>query len=130
MEPNRTQYRIAPRRTQAGITAIGFLVLACLFGVLGLAGLRVVPLYLQKMTLNSVLHDLETNTRGGGQTVQGIRNELEKRLSVESIDVPRESVKITQVASGYQVRIQQEAKAHFVVICGSGRPDEQVEIRR
>jgi hypothetical protein len=50
---------------------------------------------------------------------------------VESVEIPRESVKITQVREGFQVRIQQEARARFigdlwfVVVV-----DEQVEIRR
>jgi hypothetical protein len=132
MEPNRTRNRLATRYRQAGITAIGFIVLALVFGLIGLAALKVVPLYLQKMTVARVLDDLERDGRsGGGQTAQGIRNELESRLTVESVNVPRENVKITQVRDGFQVRIQQEARAQFVgdlwfvVVV-----DEQVEIRR
>ena len=131
MEPNRTRNRVATRHRQAGITAIGFVVLALLFGVIGLAALKVVPLYLQKLTVSRVLADLERDGRGGGQTAQGIRSELENRLSIESIDIPRESFKITQVRDGFQVRIQKEARAQFiadlwfVIVI-----DEQVEIRR
>lgn len=132
MEPNRTRNRVATRHRQAGITAIGFIVLALVFGLIGLAALKVVPLYLTKMTVAQVLGDLERDGRSStAQTAQGIRNELESRLTVESVDVPRENVKITQVREGFQVRIQQEARAQFigdlwfVVVV-----DEQVEIRR
>jgi hypothetical protein len=107
-------------------------VLALVFGLLGLAALKVVPLYLEKLTVARVLTDLERDGRSGpGQTAQGIRNEFESRLTVESVDVPRENVKITQVREGFQVRVQQEARAQFigdlwfVVVV-----DEQVEIRR
>jgi uncharacterized tellurite resistance protein B-like protein len=107
-------------------------VLALVFGLIGLAALKVVPLYLQKMTVARVLTDLERDGRSSaGQTALGIRNELESRLTVESVEIPRESVKITQVREGFQVRIQQEARARFigdlwfVVVV-----DEQVEIRR
>jgi hypothetical protein len=78
-----------------------------------------------------VLADVERDGRGGGQTAQGIRSELENRLSIESIEIPRENFKITQVRDGFQVRIQQEARAQFiadlwfVIVI-----DEQVEIRR
>jgi hypothetical protein len=132
MEPNRTRDRVATRHGQAGITAIGFIVLALVFGLIGLAGLKVVPLYLQKMTVSRVLADLERDARsGGGQTAQGIRNELDRRLTVESINIPNENIKITQIREGFQVRIQQEARSAFigdlwfVVLV-----DEQVEIRR
>jgi hypothetical protein len=131
MEPNRTRNRVATRHAQAGITAIGFIVLALLFGVIGLAALKVVPLYIQKLTVARVLADIEEGGRSGGTTAQGIRNDLEARLIPESINIPRENVKITQVRDGFQVRIQQEARSQFVgslwfvVVI-----DEQVEIRR
>jgi hypothetical protein len=131
MEPNRTRNRIATRHGQSVVTAIGFIVLALVFGLIGLAALKVVPLYLQKLTVSRVLADIEQAGRSGGQTALGIRSELENRLTIESINVPRENVKITQVRDGFQVRIQQEARAQFlgdlwflVVV------DEQVEIQR
>ena len=131
MEANRTRNRVATRHRQAGITAIGFIVLALVFGVIGLAALKIVPLYMDKMTVASVLADIERDARSGGQTAQGIRTELDRRLTVESINVPSESIKITQVRDGFQLRIQQEARTQFVgdlwfvVVI-----DEQVEIRR
>ena len=131
MEANRARNRVATRHGQAGITAIGFIVLALVFGVIGLAALKVVPLYMDKMTIASVLAGMERDSETGGQTAQGIRSEFESRLTVESIDVPRENVKITQVRDGFQLRVQQEARAQFigdlwfVVVI-----DEQVEIRR
>lgn len=135
MEPDRTRYRLAsaPRRRQAGITAIGFLVLACVFGLVGLAGIKIVPLYLQKMRLSTVLQDMQQAFASGGQTQtpQGIRIELDKRFSIEGISIPRESVKITQVRDGYQVRIEQEVRTPFVAdLWFLIVFDEQVEIKR
>ena len=132
MEPNRTRHRMtAPRCRQLGVTAIGFLVLASLFGLVGFAGLKVVPLYLQKMRVGTILSDLERDSRSGGQTPQSIRNEIDKRFSIEGIDIPRENVKITQVRDGYQVRIQQEARTPFIAdLWFVVTLDEQVEIRR
>lgn len=132
MEPHRTKHRIVGTswRRQAGITAIGFLVLASVFGVLGFAGIKLVPLYLQTMRLSTVLGDLERDYRGAATPV-GIRNELESRLAVESLRVPRDNVKITQIENGYQVRIQQESRAPFLAdLWFLVVFDEQVEIRR
>lgn len=132
MEPNRTKYRVTrrARHRQAGITAIGFLVLACVFGVVGLAGLKIVPLYLVKMRLGTVLRDVGRDFQGV-QTPQGILNELEKRFSIEGMRIPRANIKITQVRDGYQVRIQQEERTPFVAdLWFVVVVDEQVEIRR
>jgi hypothetical protein len=107
-------------------------VLALVFGLIGLAALKVVPLYLEKMTVARVLSDLEEDSRNSGAaTAQGLRNELESRMTVESIDIPRENVKITQVREGFQVRIQQEARSRFIGdLWFLVLVDEQVEIRR
>jgi Domain of unknown function (DUF4845) len=133
MEPNRQERRVtvATRGRQAGITAIGFLVLAGLFGLVGLAGLRIVPLYLQKMRVQTVLKDLGRDYEGGSGTPQAIRVELEKRFDIEGIEIPRDNVKISQVKNGYQVQIKQEARAPFIAdIWFMVMLDEQVEIKR
>ena len=133
MEPHRTANRMkgAPRRRQSGITAIGFICLAAVFGVVGLAGLKIAPLYMQKMRMSAVLTDVQSELDGGGSNPQSIRNALENRFYIEGLKVSRENVAIRQVSSGYQVHVQQEnrtpfvADLWFVVVV-----DEQVEIRR
>jgi hypothetical protein len=99
-------------RRQAGLTAIGFLFFAAVFGVIGLGGMRLLPLYLENMRLSTILDDLERDA--SGLTPQGIRLEMAKRFSVEGVRVPNESVKITQVREGYQVRVQYENRAPFI----------------
>jgi hypothetical protein len=118
-------------RSQAGITAIGFVILAALFGFIALAGLKIAPLYMQKMRLTAVLGDMERELQGSGRNAATIRLELESRLYVESLQIPRKNVSIRQVRDGYEVHVQQENRTEFladlwflVVV------DEQVEIRR
>ena len=43
------------RHAQAGITALGFLILATLVGVVGLAVLKVTPMYIKNMRMNDDL---------------------------------------------------------------------------
>lgn len=133
MEPNRTSHRVirSSRRRQAGITAIGFLALAIVFGIVGLAGIKIVPLYLHQMRLGQVLDDLESNLAGTGTTPQGIRNELGKRFDIEGVELPADAVKITQVRDGYKVEIHQESRTPFIANLWFMMVfDEQVEIRR
>src|SRR5690606_7907676 len=133
MESYRQEHRLtaAARSRQTGITVIGFLILAALFGVLGLAVIRVVPMYLQNMRLSTVLDDIQEQMVGQGVTPASIQNELNRRFAVEGIRVPRENIKITQGKGGYQVRIQYENRAPYVAdIWLLVAFDKQVEIRR
>jgi hypothetical protein len=117
-----------PKR-QAGITAIGFLFLATVFGIIGLGVMRVLPLYLENMRLSTVLDDLQRDFSGG--TPQGIRVEMAKRFSIEGVRVPTENVKISQVRDGYQVRVQYENRAPFIAdIWFLVAFDKQVLVRR
>ena len=115
MESDRTGYSVSrsPRR-QAGITVIGFLLLAAVFGVIGLAVLRIVPLYMERMKVQTVLNDLQQELSGGTNSVQSIRSALESRLYVESLRIPREEIQIAREGEGYLVRIMREARSPFV----------------
>lgn len=150
MEPNRKEHRLitlkprerarsnaearraksAPRR-QAGITLIGFLMLAALFGVVGFGVIKLVPMYMRNLTLTTVLKEVSNELSGQAATPGAIRVALNRRFDVEGIELPPENVKISQVRDGYQVRIQYEARSHyFSDIWLLVTFDKQVDIRR
>jgi hypothetical protein len=119
------------RRSQAGVTAIGFLILASLFGIVGLAGLKIVPMYLRNMRMNTILEDLQTDFRSSGRGPTDIRMEINRRLAVEGMRIPRENITVSQGKNGYVVRVQVENReafvgdVYFLVLY-----DKQVEIPR
>ena len=133
MEPNRQGNRMSPspRRTKRGVTAIGFLILAALFGAIGLAALKIVPLYLERMRLETLLDDVNREFAGGGRTPVAIRDAVNNRLIAEGIRLPKEDIEISQSGNGYTLRIHKEGRAKyfgdlwFVVVF-----DKQVEIKR
>jgi hypothetical protein len=121
----------AARQRQAGITLLGFLILATLFGVVGLAVVKVTPMFIKNMRMDTILADVERELSGQGPTPQGIRNDLAKRFSVEDINLNVDAMKITQSKNGYSLRVQYEERAPYVggvylVVAY----DKQVEIRR
>ena len=134
MEPHRKEHRVAVtplRRRQAGITAIGFLLLASLFGVVGLAALKLVPMYMQSMRLSTVLDDVQEELSGKGPTPGSIRSAIGRRFSIEDITLPPEAIKINQSRNGYSVQIQHENRAPYVAnIWLLVVFDKQVEIAR
>ena len=119
------------RHAQAGITALGFLILATLVGVVGLAVMKVTPMYIKNMRMSTILNDVESELSGQGTTPAGIRQELEKRFSIEDMRLSAEQLKITQSKSGYSLHVQYEERASYIAdIYLVVAFDKQVEITR
>ena len=132
MESYRKKYRVVNGQGhQAGVTAIGFCILASVFGVIGLEAMKITPLYLQNMRLTTVMDDLQAEMDGKGTTAGNLRLYLQKRLYVEGIDVAPESVKIRPTGNGYNVAIEYDNRTPFVAdVWLLVAFDKQVQIRR
>jgi len=133
MGPYRRRHRMtaSTRHAQAGMTALGFLILAALVGVVGLAALKVTPMYIKNMRMNTILTDVEEEMSGQSPTPASIRNALERRFSVEDVRLTQDELKITQSKSGYSLRVQYESRASYVAdIYLVVAYDKQVEILR
>jgi hypothetical protein len=121
---------LAPGR-QAGITVISLLILVVLFGTIGFAGLKIFPLYVERMKIRTVLQDVQTELGAGGNTVTGIRNALDARLNIDSLDVTREQMEIARNGDGYVIRIDKEVRASFIAdLWFLVIVDEEVQIGR
>jgi len=121
----------ATRHSQAGITALGFLCLAVLVGVVGLAALKVTPMFIKNMRMSTIMSDIERDMSGQSPTPVSIRQELARRFSVEDINMDVEALKITQSKNGFTLRVAYEERAPYVAgIYLVVAFDEQVEIRR
>jgi hypothetical protein len=133
MESNRKEHRVTrvARRRQRGITVLGFLILAVLFGAVGLAAIKVTPMYINSMRMSRVLQDTEQELSGKGSNPTTIRQEIYNRLSIEDIKLPNDNLKIAQSKNGYTVRVQSEDRVPYVAdIWLLMVFDKQVEIRR
>ncbi|MFI4913783.1 MAG: DUF4845 domain-containing protein [Steroidobacterales bacterium] len=80
------------RRTQRGITFVGWLVLMVPIAIVVYAGIRLAPIYLNYMRVTRSLQQLADENKGGEASnpasVQMLKNSLEKRFDIESIDHP------------------------------------------
>jgi hypothetical protein len=88
------------RNKQLGVTAIGWLILLTPFAIVGYAGVRLAPLYLNYMKVTRALEqvhtDLKANAQSGG-TAETIRAALDKRFEVDMVDYPTtKDLKITR----------------------------------
>jgi hypothetical protein len=116
MESHRRRHRMmeSTRRSQGGITVIGFLILAVLVGVVGLAVLKVTPMYLKKMRMDAILTDIARELQGESPTPGSIRNAIARRFAVEDINMDIDALKITQNSGGYTLTVNFEERAPYV----------------
>ena len=133
MEPHRRPHRITDpgHRRQAGITALGFLTLAIVFGIVGLAALKITPLYLEGVRVKAVLDDLKEEQDGKGTTANNLRLDLASRLYVEGVTLHPDALKITPGGNGYTVHVQYDNRTRFLAdVWFLIVVDEQIEIQR
>ena len=116
MESHRQGHRMtgATRHSQAGITALGFLILAMLVGVVGFAVIKVTPMYIKNMRMDTILEDVRRDLSGNAATPQSIRYELAKRFSVEDVNLDADALKITQSKNGYTLSVQYDERASYI----------------
>lgn len=73
------------RSKQRGITIIGLALLAAMIAVLGFAGLKLTPAYLENMKIKRILNDVKSDMDGQAPTPQVIRRAIDKRLNIEMV---------------------------------------------
>jgi hypothetical protein len=75
------------RRTQRGVTAIGWVFLLIPVAIVGYSAIRLTPIYLN---YTKVARSLEQLAKEGGadDSAQNLRFALEKRLDIEGISFP------------------------------------------
>ena len=116
MESYRQGRRLirSPRASQRGITFLGLLILAVLVGVVALAGIKLVPMYVNDLKLSKALDGLQEELNGKEVTAQNIQYALYKKFSVEDINLPKDSIKVAPSKNGFSVRIQWENRASYL----------------
>jgi hypothetical protein len=116
MESHRQGRRLdtAPRARQRGITFIGLIILAVLVGIVGLAAIKLVPMYIMDLKLSKALEGIQDELNGKEVNSQNIQYALYKKFSVEDINLPKDSIKVAPSKNGFSLRIQYENRASYL----------------
>ncbi len=112
------------RRGQYGLGLIGFVFMLALIGFVALVTIKVVPLYLNQMTLKRDLNEVATqvNTSGSEIDIGELRRDIEKRFDIDYISqLEAKDIKVDHTESGMTMGYDYEARANlfanvFVVI--------------
>lgn len=91
-------------RHQAGISTVGFIILALFIGVFAFGAIRLTPVYLNYMKVVGVIDGVFKEFDGQNPTRAAIRTSVLRRFDVESVSViTYRDVAITQVDGGFEV---------------------------
>jgi hypothetical protein len=77
------------RNRQQGVTAIGWLVLLTPFAIVGYAGMRLAPVYLNYMKVVRAIDNAASTAKGGGAgDATAIRTAIDRHFEIDMVDFP------------------------------------------
>ena len=92
------------RSRQAGVTAIGFIILAVFVGLFAFAAIRLTPVYLNYMKVAGVLDGVYKEFDSQGPTRNAVVTSVRRRFDVESVDViTARDIKILNDGGGFRI---------------------------
>jgi Domain of unknown function (DUF4845) len=103
------------RQRQQGMTFIGVLCILALVGVIGYAGIRLTPVYLNYMNIARTMDTVATEFKGENPDPVAIRRSLEKHWEIEAITaVDYKDIEVTKDDSGVSLHVAYDDSEPYV----------------
>lgn len=103
------------RQPQLGMTFIGLLCILSLVGIIGYAGVRLVPVYLNYMKLARTMESAATEFKGDSTGVDGVRKSLDRHWAIEDITaVDQKDIEITRDDGGLQLHVAYDDTVPYI----------------
>jgi hypothetical protein len=120
------------RQRQQGITAIGFVLIAALVGLVGYGVIRLIPIYMTQMTIRELLADLKTENDGNAANPTRLMAAIGKRLDINGVEFPkRQDFVISPTDDGFQVSVSYEDSVPYIAnLSLMASFDNSVEIKK
>jgi hypothetical protein len=100
---------------QRGATFLGMLVILAILGVGLYAGIRLVPIYFEYMSVVRAMEQTAKEENGDSTNPQALRRALNSRWTVEDIKtIDPEDLEIKKTSTGFTMRAEYRAEAPFV----------------
>ena len=101
------------RSKQRGVTFIGWILLLTPWAICSYVGIRLAPIYLNYMKVARTLEQAKTDYKGAPPAdVSILRQALEKRLFIESVDFPDvKDLKITRSGKAWVIQAAYDDQA-------------------
>jgi len=102
-------------KRQQGMTMIGVLFVLALLGVIGYAGMRITPLYLNYLKVSRSMEATASEFKGDSVDQAALRRTLEKHWQIEDIDsVSAKDVEINKGDGGTSLHVAYDDSAPYI----------------
>jgi Domain of unknown function (DUF4845) len=103
------------RDRQRGITFIGILFIMGMLGLIGYAGIRLLPLYLNYMKVASSMEAAAAEFKSDAPDAGAVRRSLEKHWQIEDISgVDAKEVEVTKDENGMVMHVAYDDAAPYI----------------
>ncbi|MFO8025649.1 DUF4845 domain-containing protein [Thiohalophilus sp.] len=100
---------------QKGMTGLGWILVLALIAFFTLIGLKVIPVYMNSLTIGSILSGMEDEPGMGSKSPAEIMETLSKRLRVNMIkDIDRDEIYLESDKDMYYIDIEYEVRRDFI----------------
>jgi hypothetical protein len=100
---------------QQGITLIGFIILAAFVGLFVLAGIKLVPVYLEFAKVQSTLTKVKDEFEGQRPTTGEVRSAIQRRFDIEDVRaITAKDVKISPIEGGLELRATYDGRVSYL----------------
>jgi len=109
MNKSITKIRYDARNRQAGMTAVGIMIILIMVAFFAFFALKLFPIYMESFKVNSALDSIQSETGLGKKPSGEIVTSLMKKLEVDDVEsVTRKEVSLERTASGVTVYVDYE----------------------
>jgi hypothetical protein len=103
------------RRSQQGMTFLGLLCILVLVGIIGYAGIRLVPVYLNYMNIVRTMDAVAADFKGDNPNPAAISTSLERHWEVQTITaVDYKDIEITKDDSGVSMHVAYDDSEPYI----------------
>jgi hypothetical protein len=103
------------KRTQSGITLLGFIIVLGVVGLFAYIGMKLFPMYSEYYSVKSALKSLANEPGIANTNPAKIKDLFFRRLYISySENVQPENVKITRIDSGWQMDVKYEVRKPLI----------------
>jgi len=103
------------RHSQQGMTFIGLACILALVGVIGYAGLRLIPVYLNYMKIARTMESVASEVKGENPDPGEIRNLISRHFNIEDpTGVTDKDIEITKDDGGVQMHVAYDDSAPYL----------------
>lgn len=100
---------------QQGITLIGFIILAAFVGMFVLAGIKLVPVYLEFAKVQSTLTKVKDEFEGQRPSTGEVRSAIQRRFDIEDVRaITAKDVKISPIEGGLELRATYDGRVSYL----------------